>query len=216
MRGTRTADAQSTSTRGGTANDTEYPTALGHCGGGCQRTHSRVRRGHAHGSATVRAGARRSAYGHQRAGARTHARRAHRKLSCLSSDSAAGIVPSSELEPKSLRHAWFVPLCSEMLMHRSVPRTHTDTARVGRIGSSSESVLHTGTRGVCCTRALFVPGRRRVLQPCRSAHTPSIVLVQMLERSQRLPRTERCCEGTRTVAEGALARCSHTRPHGAR
>ena len=42
--------------------------------GGCrQLTHGRVRRGHAHGSATVRAGARRGAYGHQRAGARMHA-----------------------------------------------------------------------------------------------------------------------------------------------
>jgi hypothetical protein len=47
----------------------------------------------------------------------------------------------------------------------------------------SERVLDTGTRGVCCTRALFVPARRKVLQPCRSAHTPSMVLVRILESS---------------------------------
>jgi hypothetical protein len=76
----------------------------------------------------------------------------------LSADSAAGIVPSSEFDSKFLRRAWFVPLCSEMPMHRSVLRTHTSTARVGRIGSSSERVLDTGTRGgaerapsSCCT-----------------------------------------------------------------
>ncbi len=33
VRGTRIGDSQSTSTRGGTANDTDYPTALGHCRG---------------------------------------------------------------------------------------------------------------------------------------------------------------------------------------
>jgi hypothetical protein len=60
--------------------------------------------------------------------ARHRARRAHRRLSLSSADSAAGIVPSSEFEAKSLQSAWFVPLCSEMLMHRSVPRTHTSTA----------------------------------------------------------------------------------------
>jgi hypothetical protein len=43
-------------------------------------------------------------------------------------------VPSSEFEAKSLRRAWFVPLCSELLMRRSVPRTHTSTARGGRMG----------------------------------------------------------------------------------
>jgi hypothetical protein len=86
--------------------------------------------------------ARRGAHGHQRAGARTQAHgaasragRAHRPVSCLSADSAAGIVPSSLFELKDLRRAWFVPvpLCSEMLMHRSVPRTHTSTARGGRM-----------------------------------------------------------------------------------
>jgi hypothetical protein len=111
------------------------------------------------------------------------ARRAHRKLNSLSSDSAAGIVPSSAFEAKDLRRAWFVPLCTEMRMHRSVPRTHTSTARGGRIGSASERVLDTGTRGGCSTRALFVPGRRKVLQPCRSAHTPSMVHVDILEGS---------------------------------
>jgi hypothetical protein len=64
-------------------------------------------------------------------GAASRAGRAHRAVSCLSSDSAAGIVPSSELLRKFLRRAWFVPLCSEMLMHRSVPRTHTSTNRGG-------------------------------------------------------------------------------------
>jgi len=94
--------------------------------GCCQRTRGHVRRGDAHGRATVRADARRGAHGHQGAGARTHARgaalrawRAHRKLSKLSADSAAGIVPSSEFEAKDLRRAWFVPLCREMRMHRS-------------------------------------------------------------------------------------------------
>jgi hypothetical protein len=133
---------------------TEYEHAMGYCEryrvrhgaaplprGCCQRTQAHVRRGHAHGSATVRARIRRGAYGHQRAGARTHAqaaasraRRAHRKLNKLSADSAAGIVPSSEFELKYLQRAWFVPLCSEMLMHRSVPRTHTSTARASRMG----------------------------------------------------------------------------------
>ncbi len=37
-------------------------------GGCCRRTRGHVRRGHAHGSATVRAGARRGAHGHQGAG----------------------------------------------------------------------------------------------------------------------------------------------------
>jgi hypothetical protein len=141
VRGTRNGDSQSTSTRGGTANDTEYPTALRHCGGCCQRTHGHVRRGDAHGSATVRAGARRGAYGHQRSGARTQAHgaasrawRAHRKVSLLSADSASGIVPSSEFNSKDLRRAWFVPLCSERPMHRSVPRTPTGTSRGGRMG----------------------------------------------------------------------------------
>jgi hypothetical protein len=90
------------------------------------------------GSRRMVLGARRGAYGHQRAGARkqahgaaSRARRAHRKPSLSSADSAAGTVPSSEFEPKDLRRAWFVPLCSEMLMHRSVPRTHTSTARGG-------------------------------------------------------------------------------------
>jgi hypothetical protein len=153
VRVTRNGDAQSKSTRGGTANDTEYPTALGHCGGGCQRTHGHVRRGwYAHGSATVRARARRGAYGHKRAGAlaptRTArhraTRRAHRRLSSLSADSAAGIVPLSEFDSKDLRRAWFVPLCSEMRMHRSVPRTYTSTAPGCRMG---ERVLDTDTRG---------------------------------------------------------------------
>jgi hypothetical protein len=68
--------------------------------------------------------------------------------------------------------------------------------------------------GGCCMPALFVPGRRKLLQPCRSAHTPSIVRVRILESSLAThTRTDPCCEGTRTAAEGALARCSHTPPH---
>jgi hypothetical protein len=153
---------------------TEHEHARGYCqryrvphgaaplqGGCCQRTRGHVRRGHAHGSATVRAGARRGAYGHQRAGGRTQAHgaasragRAHRKLSSLSADSAAGIVPSSELLRKALRRAWFVPLCSEMRMHRSVPRTHIRTARGGRMGPRP--------RGYCT----------RVLEGC-AARVPS-------------------------------------------
>jgi hypothetical protein len=100
-----------------------------------------------------------------------------------------------------------------MRIHRSVPRTHTSTSRVGRIGSSSERVLDTGARGGCCTRALFVPGRRKVLQPCRSAHTPSIVRVRILESSLATPTHRPVLRGLRARRlEGALARCSHTRP----
>ena len=155
-----TSAARVRAQRGGTANHTEYPRALGHCrrllpacsqaraarararqcDGACGRTQecSRTptgRRG---------SGARTQAYG-----AASRARRAHRAVSCFSSDSAAGIVPSSAFEAKFLRRAWFVPLCTEMRMHRSVIRTHTSTARGGRIGSSSERVLDTGTRGGC-------------------------------------------------------------------
>jgi hypothetical protein len=95
-------------------------------GGGCQRTCGHVRRGYAHGRATVRAGARSGAYGHQRASARTHAhgaasraRRAHRPVSLLSADSAAGIVPSSELLRNILRG------------RPSAPKTHRVRAREG-------------------------------------------------------------------------------------
>ncbi len=139
------------------------------CDGACGRTQGRVR------TPTGRS-ARSQAHG-----AASHAGQAHKKLNSLSSDSAAGIVPSSEFEKKDLRRAWFAPLCTEMRTHRSVPRTHTSTARVGRNGSSSERVLDTGARGGCCTRALFVPGRRKLLQPCRSAHTPSIVLARVTD-----------------------------------
>jgi hypothetical protein len=65
---------------------TEHEPARGYCeryrvshgagplpGGCCQRTHSHMRRGYAHRSATVHAGARRGAYGHQRAGAPSQA-----------------------------------------------------------------------------------------------------------------------------------------------
>jgi hypothetical protein len=153
--------------------------------------HGHVRRGHAHGSATARARARRGAYGTPTGrGARTPAHgaasrtnRAHSKLSKLSADSAAGIVPLSVFDSKDLRRAWFVPLCSEMLMRRSVPRTHTSTARGGPASVFvREGTGHGHSRG-CCTRALFVPGRRKVLQPCRSAQPPSIVRVRILERS---------------------------------
>ncbi len=43
-------------------------------------------------------------------------------------------MPSSAFEKKFLRREWFVPLCTEMRTHRSVPRTHTSTARGGRMG----------------------------------------------------------------------------------
>ncbi len=105
------------------------------CDGACGRTQGRSPTP-AHRSARTQAH-----------GTASRARRAHRAVSCLSSDSESGTVPSSEFEAKSLRRAWFVPLCSEMRTHRSVPRTHTSTARGGRIGSSSERVLDTGTRG---------------------------------------------------------------------
>ncbi len=49
------------------------PRRWANAGGCCKHAHGHVRRGHAHGSATVRARARRGAYGHQRAGGRTHA-----------------------------------------------------------------------------------------------------------------------------------------------
>jgi hypothetical protein len=106
VRGTRNGDAWDTSTRWGTANDTEYPTALGHCGG-LLRAYSRPRAARARAwqcdgacgrvqgcsrTPTVR-GARTQAHG-----AASRARRAHRTLSKLSADSAAGIVPSSEFE----------------------------------------------------------------------------------------------------------------------
>jgi hypothetical protein len=150
--------------------------------GGCrQRTLGHVRRGHAHGSAAVRAGARSGAHRHQRAGARTPAhgrgiargRRAHRTLSKLSADSAAGIVPSSEFEEKDLRRAWFVPLCSGMRMHRSVPRTHASTARGGRMGLRPrghctrvlEGVLH-----ACPLRARAMKGTPAVPQCAHTFH----------------------------------------------
>ncbi len=97
--------------------------------------------------------------------------RTHRKLSKLSADSAAGIVPSSEFESKDLRLAWFVPLCSEMLMHRSVPRTHTGTARGGRMGlrprGYSTRVLE-GVLHACPLRARATKGTPAVPQ---CAHT---------------------------------------------
>ena len=75
------------------------------------------------------------------------------------------------------------PLCSEMRMHRSVPRTQNQhSTRWPHLVFVREGTGHGYSRG-CCTRALFVPGRRKVLQPCRSAHTPSMVHVHILESS---------------------------------
>jgi hypothetical protein len=97
--------------------------------------------------------------------------RAHKDCSKLRADSVSGIVPSSELLRKDLRRAWFVPLCSEMLMHRSVPRSHTSTARGGRMGLRPtgcwtrvlEGVLH-----ACPLRARATKGTPAVPQ---CAHT---------------------------------------------
>ncbi len=245
VRVTRNGDAQSTSTRGGTANDTEYPTALRHCRG-LLPAYSRPRAARARArqcdgacgraQRCLRTPTGRCSHAAARRGI-ARAGRAHRTLSKLSADSAAGIVPSSEFELKDLRRARFVPLCSEMLMHRSVPRTHTSTAARWPRGSSSERVLDMGTRGGCCTRSLFVPGRRKVLQPCRSAHTPSTVRVRILGRSLAThthghvalrhcegllpaymrPRAARAharqCDGACGHAQGCLrtptGRCSH-------
>jgi hypothetical protein len=91
-------------------------------------------------------------------GAASRARRAHRPLSLSSADSESGIVPSSLFEVKDLRHAWFVPLCSEMRMHRSVPRTHTSTARGGRMEPRPRGYWTRVLEGGCCTRAVSVPG----------------------------------------------------------
>ncbi len=192
----RAGYSQSTSTRWGTANDTEYPTALGHCGGllpaYARPRAARARARRCNGACRRTQGCLRTQTGRRGSGAagartQTHgvglrAGRAHRDCSKLRADSESGIVPFSSLEEKSLRLAWFVPLCSEMLMHRSVPRTHTSTARGGRMGLRPRGYWTRVLEG-CCTRALFVPGRRKVLQPCRSAHTPSMVLVRLLERS---------------------------------
>jgi hypothetical protein len=98
--------------------------------------------------------------------------RTHRICSKLSADSAAGIVPSSEFEAKSLRRAWFVPLGSEM--YRSVPCTHTSTARVGRMGLRPrgywtrvlEGVLH-----VCPLRARATRGTPAVPQCAHTFHS---------------------------------------------
>ncbi len=76
-----------------------------------------------------------------------------------------------------------------------------------------EGTAHGYSRG-CCTCALFVPGRRKSLQPCRGAHTPSTVRVRILEWSLATPThgpvVRRYAHGG---GKGHLRTCAHTRPH---
>jgi hypothetical protein len=166
-------------------------TALGHCGGRLP-AYSRPR------AARVRArkcdGACRRTQGclwtptgrrarTQAQSAASRARRAHRPVSKLSADSAAGIVPFSLFAAKDLQRAWFVPLCSEMRMHRSVPRTNTSTARGGRMGRRPRVYWTRVLEGGAARVPSSCPGDERCsTRAAVRTHLPQYFL-RILERS---------------------------------
>jgi hypothetical protein len=160
-------------------------------GGCCRGTRGHVRRGYAQHSATVRAGTRSGAYGQQRARARSLARArrgiAHaagaqgNKLLELRQSGRDRAVQRVRGESPATCMVYPAVQCNAYAPVRAT-HSHPHSTRWPH-ASSSERVLDTGTQRGCCTCAFFVPGRRKVLQACRSAHTPSMVLARILERS---------------------------------
>jgi hypothetical protein len=147
--------------------------------------------------------------------AASRAGRAHRRVSKLNADSAAGIVPSSEFNSKSLPRACFVPLCSEMLMQRSVPRTHTSPARGGRMGprpSGYWTRILEGVLNACPPRARATRGTPAMPQCAHTFHSTWTDTRKLTSDSHAPTRAARVRARRRN---GALARCSHPRPHGA-
>jgi hypothetical protein len=79
-------------------------------------------------------------------------------------------------------------------------------------GSSSERALDPGTRGGAARVPSSCPADERYSSRAAVRTHPPWYVYGYSKGHQRLTRTDPCCEGTRTAVEGALARCSHTRP----